>query len=252
MKRFIVIVIFIICLNFSLPSFASDTSAKTYCDSGLIKIELKDYKGALADYTKAIQLEPNNYDAYLGRGKAERLLKDYNNSIKDYTKAIELNPNNYMGYAGRGISKFELKDYVDSIDDCTKAIEINPNDGWVYLYRSNSKKELQDFKGAEQDRKKFDELTKYFKPYIKKINKIIKSNWEPPVKKPGTSTIARYTLNKKGEISNIKIIKSSGIIQNDESAINALKKSSPLPPLPTEYQGSSVDIDFHFDIKPKW
>lgn len=252
MKRFIAIIIFIICLNLSLTSFASDASAKAYCDSGLTKIELKDYNGALADYVKAIQLEPNNYDAYLGRGKVRRLLKDYNNSIKDYTKAIELNPNNYKGYAGRGSNKFELKDYAGAIDDYTKAIEINHNDGWVYLDRSNSKKELKDFKGAEQDRKKFDKLTEYFKGYMKKITKIIKSNWEPPIKEPGTSTIARYTLNKKGEISNIKIIKSSGIIQNDESAINALKKSSPLPPLPTEYQGSSVDIDFHFDIKPKW
>lgn len=218
MKRFIAIIIFIICLNLALPSFASDANAKTYCDSGLTKIELKDYKGALADYTKA----------------------------------IELNPNNYEGYAGRGVSKFELKNYADSIDDCTKAIEINPNDGWVYLYRSNSKKELQDFKGAAQDRKKFDELTKYFKSYIKKITKIAKSNWKPPIKERGTSIIARCTLNKKGEISNIKIIKSSSVIQNDESAINALKKSSPLPQLPTEYKGSSVDIDFHFDIKPKW
>lgn len=252
MKRFIAIIIFIICLNLSLPSFASDTSAKTYCDSGLTKIELKDYKNALADYTKAIQLEPNNYDAYLGRGKVERLLKDYNNSIKDYTKAIELNPSDYKGYAGRGVSKFELKNYADSIDDYTKAIDINPNDGWVYLYRSNCKKELQDFKGAEQDRKKFDELTKYFKSYIKTITKIAKSNWKPPIKEQGASIIARCTLDKKGEVSNIKIIKSSSIIQNDESAINALKKSSPLPPLPTEYQGSSIDVDFHFDINQKW
>lgn len=252
MKRFIAIIIFLICLNLSLPSFASDANAKTYCDRGLTKIELGNYKGAMEDYTKAIKLEPNNYDAYLGRGKVGRLLKDYNNSIKDYTKAIELNPNDYKGYAGRGTSKFELKDYTGSIDDCTKAIEINPNCDWAYLYRSNSKKELQDFKGAEQDRKKFDELTKFFKPYIKKITKIAKSNWKPPIKERGTSTIVRCTLNKKGEISNIKIIKSSNIIQNDENAINALKKSSPLPPFPKEFQGSSIDIEFHFDIKPKW
>lgn len=268
MKRFITIIIFLICFNLSLPSFASDTSAKTYCDSGLTKIELKDYKGALEDYTKAIQLEPNNYDAYLGRGKVGRLLKDYNNSIKDYTKAIELNSYNYKGYTGRGISKFELKDYTGSIEDCTKAIEINPNYYWAYLYRSHSKNELKDFKGAEQDskmlekaiedfqgaeqdRKKFDESTKYFKNYMEEITKIIQSNWEPPVKEPGTSIITLYTLNKKGEISNIMIIKSSHIIQNDESAINALNKSSPLPPLPSEFKGSSIDIEFHFDIKPK-
>lgn len=245
-----VIAIFILCITLSLPCFSSDIKANDYCNSGLKKLELENYQGSIEDYDKAVQLEPSNYDAYLNRGRCKYALKDYNNAIADFTIAIKINPNCNKAYSYRGQAKNRLKDYEGSIEDCTKAIQLDSSSEWAYLSRSESRKELKDFKGAEEDRKKFDELTSYFKPYIKNITKIINSNWDPPFKTIGTSTIARYEINKKGEISHMQIIKSSGILQNDESAIKALEESSPLPPLPIEFQGSSLDIEFHFDINP--
>ena len=50
------------------------------------KDELKDYKGAIADYTKAIEIDPNYADAYNNRGIAKDELKDYKGAIADYTK----------------------------------------------------------------------------------------------------------------------------------------------------------------------
>lgn len=247
-----IITIFILFITLSLPCSSSNIAAKDYCDSGLKNFELGNYNSSIEDFTKAIQLEPQNYDAYVLRGNTKRSLKDYDGSIKDYTKAIELDPNSYKGYLNRGISKYELKDYNGSIDDCTKAIKLNSNCEWAYFYRGKSKNVLKDYYGSAEDNKKYEKLTEYFNTYIKKMTQIIKSNWDPPIKTPKTNTIARYTLNKKGEISNIKIVKSSGILQNDESAIKALKISSPLPPLPVEFQGTSVDIEFHFDINPVW
>lgn len=58
---------------------------------GNSKLQLKDYIGAIADYSKAIELKPDNADAYYNRGNSKILLKDYNGAITDYSKAIELN-----------------------------------------------------------------------------------------------------------------------------------------------------------------
>ena len=71
------------------------------------KLEKLDFKGAIKDYTKAIELAAPNYvqpniidyqekdyyeyaAAYYNRGRAKRSLEDYKGAIADYTKAIEL------------------------------------------------------------------------------------------------------------------------------------------------------------------
>jgi tetratricopeptide (TPR) repeat protein len=63
-------------------------------------------------------------------------------AIADYTKAIEINPNYASTYYNRGILKKDLKDYSGAIADYTKAIEINPNYAIAYYNRGNSKENL--------------------------------------------------------------------------------------------------------------
>ena len=60
---------------------------------GNAKDELKQYSEAIADYDKAIELDPNFAAAYTNRGTAKAQLKQYSEAIADYDKAIELDPN---------------------------------------------------------------------------------------------------------------------------------------------------------------
>ncbi len=69
-------------------------TAQNYCDNGLSKINSKDYKGAIDDYSNAIQLSPNCDFCYQYRGFAEGELKDYSKAILDYKKAIGLSDGN--------------------------------------------------------------------------------------------------------------------------------------------------------------
>jgi tetratricopeptide (TPR) repeat protein len=78
-------------------------SAQDWFDSGLDKAKSGNLKGAIADWTKAIEINPMNELAYYNRGKAKKLLDDYEGAISDYTKAIELNPDFYQVYTNRGI-----------------------------------------------------------------------------------------------------------------------------------------------------
>ena len=65
-----------------------------YYNIGVYKAKLKDYNGAISDYTKAIELNPNYTKAYYNRGIAKENLGDLNGACADWKKAAELGNTN--------------------------------------------------------------------------------------------------------------------------------------------------------------
>jgi tetratricopeptide (TPR) repeat protein len=126
-----------------------------YYYSAYDKGRLKDYYGAIADFTKAIEIGNNDdsdeASAYMNRGFLKTQLKDYYAAIEDFTKAIEIDPNYIRSYVERGYTKAELKDYYGAIADHTKAIEIDPNYADAYAFRADSKSRLKDYYAAIED-----------------------------------------------------------------------------------------------------
>ena len=86
-----------------------------------------------------------------------------------------------------------------------------------------------------------------FSGYMQRLQAKIKSNWNPPKAENSTHVVALFKVIKNGKISSIKIIEPSDNPAMNKAAIEALKKSSPLEALPSEYVGNSVDIQFRFD-----
>jgi tetratricopeptide (TPR) repeat protein len=88
---------------------------QVYNKRGVAKVSIRDYVGAFADYTQAIALKPNFYNAYINRGNLwvylgdlARKVGDYQNSaqhyeraLADYGQAIRINPVNSAGYENR-------------------------------------------------------------------------------------------------------------------------------------------------------
>ena len=73
-------------------------SSSEYFNRGLSKSNLNDEKGAIIDYTKAIELDLNYTLAYSNRAYSKSKLGDEKGAITDYSKAIELNPNYKSAY----------------------------------------------------------------------------------------------------------------------------------------------------------
>jgi hypothetical protein len=83
----------------------------------------KDHADALKDLDKLIELNPQ-YRAgspYFYRGYCYHQLRDYGQSINNYTKAIELDPQDAMKYINRGAVYFDVQNYEAAQKDWFKA-----------------------------------------------------------------------------------------------------------------------------------
>jgi tetratricopeptide (TPR) repeat protein len=123
---------------------------KLYFIRGNAKIELEDYRGAIADYNKSIEIDPNDSETFRNRGNAKIELEDYRGAIADFNKAIQIDPNNTNAHKNRGYAKYRLQDYRGAITDYTKVIAITPSNG-AYFLRGYAKFDLKDYQGAILD-----------------------------------------------------------------------------------------------------
>ena len=122
-----------------------------YTNRGLAKKNKGDLEGAIADCTRAIELDPKDAGAYSNRGIAKQAQGDLNRAIADYTRAIELDPKYAKGYTNRGIAKEEKGDMEGAIADCTRAIKLDPRYAPAYSTRGLAKKNKGDLNEAITD-----------------------------------------------------------------------------------------------------
>ena len=76
---------------------------------------------------------------------------EYDKAIDDYTKTIELNPDDDEIYFQRGVAYSNLEQYDKAIDDFTKTIELNPDSAGTYNNRSNAYSNLQQYDKVLKD-----------------------------------------------------------------------------------------------------
>ena len=113
-------------------------SAVDYFYRGNSNSEKGRYAEAIADYTKAIQINPQDASAYYNRGNAYDNQGKYDLAIADFTKAIQLNPQLYEAYNDRGVDYSEQGKYDLAIADYTKAIRIDVQRASAYYNRGNA------------------------------------------------------------------------------------------------------------------
>ncbi len=67
------------------------------------------------------------------RGSSKAILEDYQGSIADFTKAIELDPDGVLAYLDRGVSKENLGDLVGACEDWKKVAALGYTEAaqWV-------------------------------------------------------------------------------------------------------------------------
>jgi TonB family protein len=82
---------------------------------------------------------------------------------------------------------------------------------------------------------------------MKELQRRIKMNWDPPKGNESKRVVLLFKIAKDGRLLSCSVFKSSGLPNADNAALNAVKLAAPFRPLPPEYKGQNIDIQFTFD-----
>lgn len=109
----------------------SPDDAKLYFERALCYAG-DDNEKAEADFSKVIELEPDNTEAYFKRGKINMWDGGEGEAIDDFDEVIKREPKNIMAYAYRGFCKSVMGYRSDAILDFIKAIQLDPHNAKIY------------------------------------------------------------------------------------------------------------------------
>ena len=129
-------------------------SHQVHLSCAVVKSKIKDYSGAIADYSKAIKLNPDDFQAYAGRGEARLEVRDFRGAIEDFSKVTGFFPHNPLAYIKRGQAKSIINDHAGAIDDYSKVIKLNPYYWDAYDACIEAYKLLNDYYGARNMQKR--------------------------------------------------------------------------------------------------
>ena len=171
----------------------ASTLTQAYCYRGFVYDDKGESNKAIEDFTKAIDLQPNDADVYYYRGLSYADQDEYSLAIKDFTKSIELKPDYADVYNSRGAVYLKKYECDPAIKDFTKAIELKPdyasayyNRGFVYETKSAHDLSIKDYSktielvpecvGAYYNRGGIYRIKYEFGSAIKDYSKVIELN----------------------------------------------------------------------------
>jgi len=91
-----------------------------------------------------------------------------------------------------------------------------------------------------------------FSWYVEAVQRRVSSNWLQSTVDPSVAYAPRivvaFDILRDGTVTNIQVMHSSNNGSVDNSAVRAVRESSPLNPLPPAYGGQRVSVEFWFDF----
>jgi serine/threonine-protein kinase len=93
---------------------------------GLARMKLGRYPEAVEDYTRALEREPHA-DLYQHRGWAHFFADAWKLAVRDFDRAITLNPEQGDAYTGRGLALVMLGRYREAVADAEEALRRKPD-----------------------------------------------------------------------------------------------------------------------------
>ena len=94
--------------------------------SGVSALNTGKPEKALKHFNRAIDIDPNRPDGYLGRANVLNTMGQFEEAVVDYNRAIEMEPTIAEAFINRGIAHSQLGQYEKAIADYEKGLELDP------------------------------------------------------------------------------------------------------------------------------
>ncbi|MBI3726555.1 protein kinase [bacterium] len=133
-----------------LPKGQGET-AESLCESGQAKAAARDHAGAIADFSRALELQPSCAEAFARRAISKHSTGDVGGCVADSSRAVELGPELGLAWASRALARIDKEQWEAAIKDAAKAIELAPDLSLAWGCRANARRERRDADGALAD-----------------------------------------------------------------------------------------------------
>ena len=133
-----IVMLMIIGIVAFLPGPGMGADEEDWVEKGLKLISKQQYDEAVKAFSTAIEIIPQDYQAYNYRGVARALKGDFDGAMADYNKALKIRPRYAEAYNNRGFARTQMGDLQQALNDYSRALEINPffvdaynNKAWI-------------------------------------------------------------------------------------------------------------------------
>jgi len=141
-----------------------------YFKRGVAYYKESEEEEALKDISKALCCAPEGADHHIIKAMKHQIELDFKSAVEEATKAIELEPSNGSAFYLRGYNRFDLQDYDGSIGDLTYCLslpypyksKVYNCRGWCYKIMGELDKALVDFSASSRLN------VRYTKPFVNK------------------------------------------------------------------------------------
>ena len=120
------------------------SGSEVFMLAGKKKFESRDFKNAIPDFDKAIELSPQYRLAYISRGIAKGEINDKDGALFDFHKTIELPPKNGDAYFSRGVYYYQNGNVINAKSDFEKARDLGSKLAEEYIKDLSLKVENRD------------------------------------------------------------------------------------------------------------
>ena len=132
--------------------------SRTYLNRGNAFYYSGKFGEAVADYKKAIDMNPLLAEAYYGLGSLYIKMQEYDRAIENLSKAVNINPAFAQAYNNLGNAYNLSGNLVEALNSYSRAIELNPLYALAYKNRAYSYMASMDYNPAIKDYRKVIEL----------------------------------------------------------------------------------------------
>ena len=161
---------------YSLAIIECPSNEDAFISRGYVKCDLREFEGAIDDFTEAIEINSRNKYGYINRAYVNLILENFEDVVIDSTKALDIDYSDKDAFVNRGMANLFLNNFDEAIQDATEAIYLDKYDTGYYIrglakYRKmDFNKAILDFSKAINNRSKYSTQCFFYRAVARSRN----------------------------------------------------------------------------------